>query len=332
METRKNTAWSDLALRGLKIASGVAGGLALTRQLMNVFAELSVETTLDREVPELMRRWRHPGKSKPGVRPTTRQAVEALQAFPRERVELRARDGVRLVGHWFPAERPKRVILAVHGWRTNWARDFGAMIPFLLEEGCCVLCVDQRAQGESGGEVIGFGLLERWDVLDWLEKLDGFDSVAGLPVYLAGVSMGATTVLMAAGQPLPDRVRGIVADCGFTSLPDIWEVVWKRSQPLPYALWRDTLLRLAAQRLGCDPYAETTETALARAAVPVLFVHGLDDRFVPPEMTKRAYLACAAPKRLLGIPGAGHALSFQTDPETYQNALKQFWHDFEESV
>ena len=173
------------------------------------------------------------------------------------------------------------------------------------------------------------GLLERYDLLDWLAELEVRGLGSGLPVYLAGVSMGATTVMLAAGLPLPERVHGVMADCGFTSAPDIWESVWTGAQPLPYALLRGAVERLAAARLGLPPDADSTLSALARWERPALFIHGLSDHFVPPEMTKRSYAACAGPKRLLLVEGAGHALSYPKDPAAYQAALLDFWQAFD---
>ncbi|MBR3861779.1 MAG: alpha/beta hydrolase [Oscillospiraceae bacterium] len=311
----------------LGLASALVGvGVGLLR-LRDLAAERLVASAMDRPSPAAVARSL---ASLPApLRQEAEAAAEALRARETLRLEIRARDGVRLVGHWLPAAQPRRVVLGFHGWHSAWNRDFSLSAPFFLEQGCSLLLVEQRAHGESGGESIGYGLLERYDLLDWLEELEVRGLGAGLPVYLAGVSMGATTVMLAAGLPLPERVHGVMADCGFTSAPDIWESVWTGAQPLPYALLRGAVERLAEARLGLPPDADSTPSALARWERPALFIHGLSDHFVPPEMTKRSYAACAGPKRLLLVEGAGHALSYPKDPAAYQAALLDFWQAFD---
>ena len=74
----------------------------------------------------------------------------------------------------------------------------------------------------AAANIWAFGLIERFDCLEWVEWATA-KCGSELPIYLCGVSMGATTVLMAAGLELPENVHGITADCGFTSPHAIWE-------------------------------------------------------------------------------------------------------------
>jgi fermentation-respiration switch protein FrsA (DUF1100 family) len=141
--------------------------------------------------------------------------------------------------------------------------------------------------------------------------------------------MGASTVLMAAGLDLPDRVKGIIADCGYTSPEAIWRHVAKENLRLSYGLHGLAARDLCRRKLqvAIDDYS--CVDAMAECQVPVLFVHGTDDRFVPIEMTYENYKACAGPKRLLVVPGAGHGMSYYLDPKAYQEAFAQFWEDFD---
>lgn len=95
-------------------------------------------------------------------------ASESLAVQPNETVEIIAHDGEKLVGHYFPCEKPERVIIAFHGWRSSWHRDFGMISDFWYKNNCSVLYVEQRGQNNSSGEYMGFGLTERFDCLDWL--------------------------------------------------------------------------------------------------------------------------------------------------------------------
>ena len=248
-----------------------------------------------------------------------------------ERVELTARDGTPLVGHLRRSTEPKRFIIAMHGWRSSWYKDFGAVADFWHENGCDVLYAEQRGQGESGGDVMTYGLLERYDCADWVawaaERRGGEQ-----PIYIAGVSMGATTVLMAAGLPeVQAKVRGVMADCGFTSPEAIWRHVSESRYHIPYGFWKKRIERLSAARLNGAPGAYSTVDAMQTTALPVLLVHGLDDRFVPPSMTRENYEACAAPiKRLLLVPGARHAMSYLVARDEYEQTVLDFWREVEQ--
>lgn len=241
-----------------------------------------------------------------------------------EEVSLTAKDGTLLTGHLYSCDYPKRLIIAVHGWRSTWNRDFGLAADFWFENNCNVLFVEQRCQGKSGGEYIGFGLLERYDVRDWAhwahEKYGG-----ELPIYLDGVSMGATTVLMASGLDLPESVHGIIADCGFTSPYAIWKHVAENHMHLKYGPIKGIADAICRQKIQMGADEHSTVDALKDNKVPVLFAHGTDDPFVPVEMTYENYKACTAPKRLVIVPGAAHGLSFYVEKERYAEELIAFW-------
>ena len=151
-------------------------------------------------------------------------AAERLENADSEMVEITSEDGLKLVGHWRSPENPKRVIVAMHGWRSSWTKDFGIISEFWEKNDCAVLYAEQRAQGMSEGEHMTFGLMERYDCFAWIKWV--IEKTGGdLPVYLGGLSMGATTILMTSGLDLPQNVKGIVADCGFTSPHAIWKHV-----------------------------------------------------------------------------------------------------------
>ena len=315
------------------IGSGVtAAMMALAESMRHSAADYFVGIALNREIPP------HPlrAERKLVIRCTDTEMLDRIaragKAFalrPHQIVELQSRDGTPLVGHWVSVENPKRVIIAMHGWRSVWHRDFGIIADFFAENGCSVLYAEQRGQGDSGGEYIGFGLTERYDCLDWINWVNE-NSETSLPIYLCGVSMGASTVLMAAGLPLPDNVRGIVADCGYTSAVDIWKHVARKAH-ISYGMCGKPAGRLAKKRLKMAVDAETCPQALSRSKTPVLFIHGTDDKFVPVEMTYENFKACASPKRLLIVPGAEHGMSYLVNQKGYESAIQSFWAEFDEN-
>ena len=256
-----------------------------------------------------------------------RDAANQLAAREHEIVEITAKDGVHLVGHWFCRDAAKRTIVAMHGWRSSWVDDFGIISDFWLRSGCNVLFAEQRGQNNSGGDYIGFGLLERYDCADWTFWVQ---EQCSLPIYLCGISMGAATVLMASALPLAENVRGIMADCGFTSPHAIWEHVAKDSLRLHYNGWRrKTVDAICNQNLNGESAYFSCEDALRVCTLPVLFVHGSDDQFVPVELTYQNYKACSSEKRLLIVPGAGHGQSYIIEPEKYEAETQKFWSDFD---
>lgn len=309
---------SGAAILGAAAVAGVSYGLTKALVKLAIDREQPLNVT-DKNKTKLMG-----AKPDEGFIKYITQGAKALRDMPHKVLEIYSHDGIRLIGHYFEAPNPKRTLVCMHGWRSDWANDFGRIAPFFLEQGCNLLLAEQRAQGKSGGKYLGFGLLERYDCLDWINHIIKLDPKAS--VYLAGVSMGATTVLMTAGFELPKNVKGIIADCGFTSPEDIWRFVIKNNIRLSYhGLRRAAVDDLCQSRLNMAPDGYSTETALREAKVPVLFIHGANDSFVPVEMTYRNYLACASPKKLLIIPGADHGMSYYTDKALYENEVKEFF-------
>ena len=317
------------------IGSGVtAATMALAQSVRQLVAGYFVNVALNRKVPP------HPVRAErrltgscvdANILSLVRDVGNKLAAHPHETVEIQSRDGTRLLGHWMPVPQPKRILIALHGWRSSWDNDFGMVADFFRNNQCSVLYAEQRGQGGSGGEYMSFGLTERYDCLDWVnwvnEKTD-----ESLPVYLCGISMGASTVLMASGLALPENVRGILADCGYTSAMAIWKHIAKNHLHLSYQVCCGPASRLARKKISMAIDDASCPEALSKCRVPVLFIHGTDDRFVPVEMTYENYKACAAPKRLFVVPGAEHGMSYLIDPHGYEDTVKAFWADYDSKI
>lgn len=257
-------------------------------------------------------------------RDETQRMIRHVMALPYEDVWITSQDGLRLHGKYYAAADPKAPVqLMFHGYRSSAERDFCGGLPAALEQGFQVLLIDQRAHGKSQGKCLTFGVLERYDCLSWVDYAVARFG-ADCRILLYGMSMGATTVMMAAGLPLPDNVRGIVVDCGYTSpAAIIKKVVRKRHYPLfpTYAL-----VRLGGRLFGgFDIESVSAADAMGCCTRPTLLIHGDDDHFVPCEMGQENFARCAAAhKKLLVVPGAGHGLSFMVDRTAYLQALAEF--------
>lgn len=318
----------------LGAAGAVLSVAMIRRSVSRAFDRNMVGTALDREEPKAMRRMKERVKGnfdEGRIMDLCARLQERLEGMPHQIIRMRGHDDTELVGHLFRAEKQMRVVLAMHGWRSCWARDFGPVADFLRESGCTVLYVEQRGQGESGGEYMGFGMIERYDCLEWIKWLNG-NGFAQVPLYLAGISMGAATVLMTAGfQELPENVTGVLADCGFTSAKAEWKYISENNLRIPYDRRGKHVDALCRKRIELDADAYTTLDAMKTCRVPILFVHGEADTFVPVEMTLENYQACQSPKKLLIVPGANHGMSYFWDQAGYENAVKEFFREQEEA-
>ena len=135
-----------------------------------------------------------------------------------EDIFLPSYDGLRLHGQLLQQPSAKGTILLFHGYRSSWIIDFSIVLPYYYSLGYNLLAVDERAHGQSEGVYITFGVHERRDVVTWAQYA-AMHFGPDHPLFLGGLSMGATTVLLASALELPPSVRGVIADCGFSS-PD----------------------------------------------------------------------------------------------------------------
>lgn len=263
-----------------------------------------------------------PGKIYEPYHPRMRQWMDQVAAMEFEEFTVTSADGLTLKGKYYELTPDSPVEILFHGYRGLAERDLCGAVQRCFAVGHSALLVDQRAGGRSDGHVITFGVKESTDVPVWVAAVNARFG-EHRPVVLAGVSMGATTVLLAAGKPLPPNVVGVLADCGYTTAPAIIKKVM-RQMHLPADLLYP-LVRLGALVYGgFDPNRADCPKALAHATLPILLFHGETDDFVPCEMSRENYAACAAPKRLVTTPGAGHGLCYPADEEGYIAAVRAF--------
>lgn len=248
--------------------------------------------------------------------------IKEIKKVPFQEMRIRARDGVELYGRYYHRKNGAPIILMFHGYRSSCLRDAMGAFRFTEECGYNILMVDQRAHRNSGGKTITFGVKERYDCLDWilhLKETFGEDT----KMFLIGLSMGASTVLMASGLDLPQNVCGIIADCGYSSPKEILQSVIKGMKlPVKLAYF---FVRLSARIYGgFDLHAASATEAVAKSKVPILLIHGEEDSFVPCEMSRKNYEACASVKELLIVPGADHGMSYMTDTKRYVDTFVGF--------
>ena len=248
--------------------------------------------------------------------------MKEVRALPHEDMEITTFDGLKLKGTYYEYDPAAPIELMFHGYRGAAERDLCGGVQRCFKLGRNALLVDQRAARRSDGHVITFGVKEHKDCLCWVEhmiKRFGPD----VRIILCGISMGATTVLMAAGEKLPKNVIGVLADCGFSSGKEIiCKVVRQLKLPVGPVY---PLIRLGGMLYGgFDVEDSDAVAALKKCRLPVIFFHGTTDDYVPWEMSKKNYDVCVSEKELVCVPGAGHGLSYLIDPPGYLNALREF--------
>lgn len=248
--------------------------------------------------------------------------IQAIIDSTFERWTITARDGTKLVGKYYHQADGAPVVLMFHGYRSSAIRDGMGAFKACKEDGYNILMVDQRAHRESGGKCITFGVKERYDCVDWIHEVCrkcGKD----VKIILIGLSMGASTVMMATGLDLPGNVKGVIADCGYSAPKDILQAIIKMMK-LPVRL-AYPFVKLSAKVYGrFDLEGASATEALAKCKVPILFIHGEADELVPCEMSRVNYEACASEKELYTVAGAGHGLSYLTNVDAYMGKFKGF--------
>lgn len=263
------------------------------------------------------------GKIYEPYHPLMKKWILEARSFKSEDYYIESFDGLKLHAKYFEYAPDAVLEIMFHGYRGSAERDLSGGIQRCFALGRNVLLADQRTSCGSEGNVISFGINEHRDCLSWIDfavKQFGPD----VKIVLTGISMGASTVLMAAGKELPANVVGVLADCGFSSPK---EIIKKCAGDLRFpANLLYPFIKLGAKLFGNFDLEEYTPLeAMETCKLPVIFFHGEDDVFVPCDMSREMYAACKSPKRLVTIPKAGHGLVYVVDNDLYFNSVTEFF-------
>ena len=238
-------------------------------------------------------------------------------------VSLTTFDGLKLKGKFVKCENARGSIILMHGFKGNFASDYGIVFDAYKSIGLNILAFRQRSHGESEGKYITFGAKEHKDLLEIIKYHN--ETYGEIPLFISGLSMGASTVLYASNKDLPKNVKALSADCGFTSP---YEIVLK---VVNETLKFNAKFVMPAVNFWCKLIADfdikefNSTEILKTAKRPILFIHGTEDELVPVEMTKRNYEACTSEKELVLVEGAGHGLSYVLEPERVKDAFTNFY-------
>lgn len=317
-----NSFLTAAGIAGAAVAAGAVGATAGAVTLFNRVIPRQNEIKVDISEMADMEKWEeykkiiHPNK-------------EWLMQRKMEHITIKSKDGLTLHGDYVTADSPSdKLAITFHGYTGSGLSDCASISTYFLKQGYDCLIVDNRAHGKSEGDYIGFGILDRYDCLSWIRYAENhFGNDKKIVLY--GVSMGAATVLMASGfLQFPESVKAIIADCAFTSPFDVFAHILKRDYHLPPFPIMNITDNMCRQKAGYGFSEYSTLTAMKSARCPILFIHGMEDNFVPTWMTRKNFEACNSPKELLLVPNAGHAASYYENVSLYEDAVTNFLNQF----
>lgn len=245
-----------------------------------------------------------------------------LSEHPEETVSITSEDGLALNGAYFENSESHLWAVTIHGYRGNHTGSIAAAQHF-YEAGYQVVAPDLRACGDSEGNYVGMGWLDRKDILNWIGWITDRDPDAEIVVY--GVSMGAATTMMTAGEDTPDQVKVFIEDCGYTSVWDIFANELKLRFGLPEFPILYTASALSSVEAGYSFREASALEQVKKCEKPMLFIHGTADDFIPYDMMD--VLCQAKPgtnKETLTAEGAGHAEAMYVLGDQYWDKVFSF--------
>lgn len=280
-----------------------------------VFAKKKAKPNSSRELPNT--------RQYDTVKGKMLELIDRLEAAPFEEIIVKSHDRLKLYGRFYERNSTDLVEIAFHGYHGHAIRDFCGGSYISHNGGISTILVDQRSHENSEGSSVTFGLKERYDVLTWVNYvIDRFGK--DVKIILTGISMGAATVLMACELDLPKNVVGIIADCPYSSPKEIiMRVTKNRKLPVNFMYF---FIKLSARiYAGVNIEESSALEAVKHAKVPILVIHGDDDRLVPYSMGKKIYDACSSEhKQFLSVHGAGHGLSYFVNTDEYSKTVTDF--------
>lgn len=254
-------------------------------------------------------------------------ANEWAETIENKKVEVIAKDGIILRGtEYIIDEHSDKWAIVLHGYHSNPDSVLSIGMHF-SEKGYNVLIPSMRASNDSEGQYIGMGWLDKDDLQCWINLI--IEQNDNAEIILHGSSMGAATVLMASGDELPSNVKAIIEDSGYTSVWDIFASEAKARFNLPTFPILNMFELVANIRAKYDIKEASAVEQVKKSNVPILFIHGDSDDFVPEYMCEELYEAANCRKDKLIIHNAGHTESRYKEPDTYYNKIFDFLENIE---
>ena len=244
-----------------------------------------------------------------------------FRELPFDEISIVSDDGLTLRADMLRGSGTGKTVIFFHGYKSEPACDFAAMYDFYKTLGCDLIYVHMRAHGKSDGTYIGFGALDRYDVVQWANK--AAELFPDNDIYLHGMSMGAASVLQSMDLELNENVRGVIADCGYSDLNTVFRNLVGQLYHLP-TMFVDVFEYVNLLKAGYGFREASSVRSVSVARVPLVYICGDCDRYVPKDMALEIFNACKSEKKLLLVPGAGHAASYMCAKDEYEALVREF--------
>ena len=215
--------------------------------------------------------------------------------------------------------------IVVHGYGGS-GKLMSDKSKYFYDMGYNVLIPDLRGHGKSEGDYIGMGWKDRLDIISWINFI--IKENPNAEIVLHGTSMGAATVLMTSGENLPSNVKAIVADCAYTSAWDEFSYQLETYLKVPSYYILNVTNMVTKLKAGYSLKEASALESVKKATVPILFIHGDKDKFVPYSMMDKLYDATSSPKEKLTIDGGEHANSDLVSPFLYWLTVEDFLNQY----
>lgn len=260
-----------------------------------------------------------------GVTSVNEQLFSEAQAWYRkqnpERLMETAFDGLLLQADFIDNESDnKKAVILVHGFRKEKA-DMGNYTKFYSDRGYHILMPDSRGHGDSEGDYYGYGWHDRLDLMQWIDRLieTGIEEIV-----LHGNSAGAAAVLMTSGEVLPDQVKAIIADSGYTSMKEELQHQLKHIYGLPSFPLLDITSGITKLRAGYFFGEVSAIEQVKKNKLPIFIIHGENDDLVPTWMGEKMYEVAGGEKELWIVPNAGHIKAYEVETAQFEEKVAIF--------
>ncbi len=240
-----------------------------------------------------------------------------------EDIYIKSKEGYKLHAILIENTNSKGIFIETHGYRSNASRDLYPSCHEYYKMGYSLLLIDCRSTDKSEGKYITFGIKESQDIIRWIKYIN--KRFPNHNIILAGISMGASSILMSLKRIKNDmNVKYVIADSAYIS--PYKEVLYciKHYFHINGKLFIDMINFWCITIAKYSLKEENTISCIKKTNIPILFIHGTEDDFVQCINSKTNYEVYNGVKQLELFEKTTHGISYLVDPKRYIKIIKEF--------